>query len=140
MPAPEPEPDFAESRVRTVSLPTTSAAPWLARQLLGQWCREWDVDASVADEVTVVVSELVTDCVATGAPVAALRASLGADELELSVSGSASALPSGAAEDEAALRRMEIMQGIGSSVEVRPGPQGRTVVVAVPLSRAPWNG
>lgn len=140
MPATEPEPDFAETRVRTVSLPTTSAAPWLARQLLGQWCREWEVDDLVADEATVVVSELVTDCVASGAPFAALRASLGADELELAVSGAAGGLPSGAAEDEAASRRMEIMRGIGSSVEVRPGAQGRTVVVAVPLSRAPWNG
>ena len=140
MPAPLPDPDFGETRVRTVSLPTTSAAPWLARQLLGQWCREWDVPGSVVDEATVVVSELVTDCVATGAPVAALRASLGPDELELAVSGTAAGLPSGAAEDEAAVRRMEIMRGIGSSVEVRPGAQGRTVVVAVPLSRAPWNG
>jgi hypothetical protein len=139
MPAPESEPDFAETRVRTVSLPTTAAAPWLARQLLGQWCSEWEVAGSVVDEAVVVVSELVTDCVATGAPVAALRASLGPDALELAVSGAAAGLPSGAADDEAALRRMEIMRGIGSSVEVRPGAQGRTVVVAVPLVRAPWS-
>jgi hypothetical protein len=140
MPAPELEPDFAETRVRTVSLPTTSAAPWLARQLLGQWCREWQVVGAVVDEATVVVSELVTDCVATGAPVAALRASLGPDELELAVSGAVVALAADAGDDEAAVHRMEIVRGIGSSVEVRPGAQGRTVVVAVPLSRAPWSG
>lgn len=140
MPALEPEPDFAETRVRTVSLPTTSAAPWLARQLLGQWCREWEVAGPVVDEATVVVSELVTDCVATGAPVTALRASLGADELELAVSGAAATLPSGASDDEAAVRRMEIVRSIGSSVDVRPGAQGRTVVVTVPLRRAPWSG
>ena len=139
MPAPEPEPDFAETRVRTVSLPTTSAAPWLARQLLGQWCREWDVVGAVVDEATVVVSELITDCVATGATSASVRASLEADELVLSVSGAPSSVPSGAGDDEAAVRRMEIVRGIGSSVEVRPGAQGRTVVVAVPLRRAPWN-
>jgi hypothetical protein len=137
MPARELEPDFAEARARTVTLPTSAASPWLSRQLLAQWCREWSVDGSVVDEAMVVISELVTECVAAGAPVVSLRASLGIDQLELAVAGSAAATVPPPFEDDAAGHRMEIVRGLGSSVEVRPGPQGRTIVVAVPLCRAP---
>ncbi len=131
------EPDFAETRARTVTLPTSAASPWLSRQLLAQWCREWSVADSVVDEAMVVVSELVTECVAAGAPMVSLRASLGADELELAVEGSATGPVVPEQDADAAGRRMDIVRGIGTSVEVRPSAQGRTIIVAVPLCRAP---
>ena len=134
-PAPDLEPDFAEPRTRTVTLPTSAASPWLSRQLLAQWCREWSVDGAVVDEAMVVVSELVTECVAAGAPVVSMRASLGADQLELAVAGSA--VREVPVDDESAEHRMDIVRGLGTSVEVRPSPQGRTIVVSVPLCRAP---
>jgi hypothetical protein len=137
------ESDFAGTRARTVTLPTSATSPWLARQLLAQWCREWAVADHVVDEAMVVVSELVTECVAVGAPMVSLTASLGADELELEVagaSGPARALPTVVVphqDDDGAGHRMEIVRGLGTSVEVRPGVEGRTIVVAVPLHRAP---
>lgn len=137
MPAHDLEPDFAETRARTVTLPTSAASPWLSRQLLAQWCREWSVDGSVVDEAMVVVSELVTECVAAGAPLVSMRASLGSDQLELSVAGTAAPGIPAPADEEAAVHRMDIVRGLGSSFEVRPSPQGRTIVVAVPLCRAP---
>jgi hypothetical protein len=137
MPAPDLEPDFAETRARTVTLPTSAASPWLSRQLLAQWCREWAVDGSVVDEAMVVVSELVTECVAAGAPLVSLRASLGADQLELAVAGTAGAGVPAPADEDSAGHRMNIVRGLGTSVEVRPSAQGRTIVVAVPLCRAP---
>jgi hypothetical protein len=135
MPAPDLEPDFAEARARTVTLPTSAASPWLSRQLLAQWCREWSVDGAAVDEAMVVVSELVTECMAAGAPLFSLGARLGTDQLELAVTGGGASGSSPA--DEGSGHRMRVVRGLGTSVEVRPSAQGRTIVVAVPLRRAP---
>jgi hypothetical protein len=135
MRAPDLEPDFAEARARTVTLPTSATSPWLSRQLLAQWCREWSVADTAVDEAMVVVSELVTECMAAGAPMFSLRARLGTDQLELAVGGGAA--PGAPDSDEDSGHRMQVVRSLGSSVEVRPSAQGRTIVVAVPLSRAP---
>jgi hypothetical protein len=139
---PELEPDFAETRVRSVLLPTSPAAPWLARQLLAQWCREWQTSGAVVDEAMVVVSELVTVCVAAGAETCTVGASVGADWLEVSVQGPATmsttsivAQPMG--EDDLTVHGMDLVRALGTSVEVRQGDGWHTVVVAIPLSRAP---
>jgi hypothetical protein len=151
MQPPELEPDFAETRVRSVVLPTSPAAPWLARQLLAQWCREWLLSGAVVDEAMVVVSELVTECVAAGAETCTIGASVGSHELEVAVQGPATILTvptiptmpirsivaQAMGEDDLTVRRMDLVRALGASVEVRQGDGGNTVVVAIPLSRAP---
>jgi hypothetical protein len=133
------EPDFAETRVRTVTLPVSPAAPWLARQLLAQWCREWELSSTAVDEAMVVMSELVTECVAAGAAAVTVGATVGEDQLEVAVAGpaapSVSARPG--ADEDVAVQRMDVVRGLGASVVELPGPDGRTVVVAVPLRQAP---
>jgi hypothetical protein len=157
MQPPELEPDFAETRVRSVVLPTSPAAPWLARQLLAQWCREWLLSGAVVDEAMIVVSELVTECVAAGAETCTISASVGSHELEVAVQGPATiptmptmptmpAMPTmptmsivaqAVGEDDLTVRRMDLVRALGASVEVLQGDGGNTVVVAIPLSRAP---
>ena len=63
------DPDSTGAQVLSVRLSTSSATPWLARQLVGQWCREWQLPESVLDDAVLVVSELVSEHVAAGAGV-----------------------------------------------------------------------
>lgn len=139
MAAPELDPDFTETRARTVTLPGSATSPWLARQLVAQWCREWSLDAAV-DEAMVVVSELVTAAVSAGAATVWVSAALRDDRLEVAVSGPSGPIAKASldpAEDDGAGRGMEVVRGLGTSVEVRSGEYGPTTVVAIPLSRAP---
>lgn len=134
------KPGFGESRARAVTLTASPAAPWLARQLLTQWCSEWSVAPLAVDDAVLVLSELVTACVSAGSERLSLDAALGDEQLELAVAARAWSLSGGSddpTEDGAARRRMDILRGFATSAAFQVGEDGPTMVVAVPLSRAP---
>lgn len=131
--------DFIGSRDRTVTLPTSPASPWLVRQLLAQWCREWGVSGSSVDEAMVVVSELVTEFVSAGSRSVTVSVAVADLQLEVAVTGSPCHQPpaqSSGSQDQA-LHRSQVVRGLANAVRVHDGPDGRTVVVDLTVSRAP---
>ena len=133
------EPGFVRTGTASVRLSTSPAAPWLARQLLGQWCREWLLPARVVGDAVLVASELVTEIVASGAGWATIGATVADAALEVSVTGP---LPSrigaqASGQDDLAVRRADVVDGLAAWIEVRLNDVGRTVVVAIPVRRAP---
>jgi hypothetical protein len=133
------DPDSTGAEVLSVRLSTSSATPWLARQLVGPWCREWQLPESVLDDAVLVVSELVSELVAAGAGSVVVGASPADTALQVSVSG-----PAGDGtgqqpdlQDDGRVRRGGIVEGVAAWVDERVDRSERTVVVAIPLSRAP---
>jgi hypothetical protein len=133
------DPDSTGTDLLSVRLPSSPAAPWLARQLLAQWCREWHVSAAASDDSVLVMSELVTEFVAAGAESVTIGATVGATDLEVSVAGAATVSigAQAASEDDILVQGMDVVRALARRVDVRLDDDGRTVVVAVPLRRAP---
>ncbi|BEP11910.1 hypothetical protein acdb102_02210 [Acidothermaceae bacterium B102] len=133
------DPDFTGTDLLSVRLPSSPAAPWLARQLLAQWCREWHLSAAACDDSMVVMSELVTEFVGLGAECVTIGATVHDTDLEVSVAGAVTASigAQAASEDDVIVHRMDLVRGLADRVDVRLDHEGRTVVVAVPLRRAP---
>lgn len=133
------DPDLTGTDLHSVRLPSSPATPWLARQLLAQWCREWHVSAAACDDSMLVMSELVTELVAAGAEYVTIAATVGEADLEVSVTGvpTPSIGAQGVSEDDVVVGGMDVVRGVADRVDVRLDEDGRTVVVAVPLRRAP---
>ena len=133
------DPDSTGTQTLSVRLSTSSATPWLARQLVGQWCREWQLSERVLDDAVLVVSELVSELVAAGAASVIVAASPADNALKVSVSGPAGASPGAqaASPEDISVRSTDLVQGVAAWVDERVDEAGRTVVVAIPLSRAP---
>lgn len=132
------EPALAPDRVLSVRLFTSPAAPWLARQLVAQWCREWRLPERVLDDAVLVVSELINDLVATGVGSFTVSAAPAQAALEVSVTGPVSRVvgPQGTSQDDLTVRRVGLVEGLAAWVDVRLDEAGRTVVAAIPLRRA----
>ena len=133
------DPDFTGTDLLSVRLPGSPAAPWLARQLLAQWCREWHRSSATCDDCMLVVSELVTELVGAGAQFVTIGATVHDTDLEVSVAGAVrpSIGAQSASEDEVTVHGMDVVRCLADRVDVRLDHEGRTVVAAVPLHRAP---
>jgi anti-sigma regulatory factor (Ser/Thr protein kinase) len=126
------------SRICRVELTCDLAAPRTARHLVALLLRQWGVhDQDAVDSATIVVSELVTNVLvhgADGGPVH-LALELQDGQLRVSVEDRAPVVPvqRETTEMEESGRGLGIVAQLAARWEVLPLPQGKRVVVDLPL-------
>ncbi|CAL9315230.1 ATP-binding protein [Streptomyces sp. SudanB25_2051] len=125
----------------TADRPQTAVAAARARvrRLLGT--REDDaVPAGVADDILLVVTELVTNAARHGGGVTGFHAELDGDDLVVSVADASPALPHTRPRDDPAASGgfgWPLVLRLSSRVTVAPAPGGKTVTAVLPLRGTP---